>query len=96
MISRPYFSESITLKHNFVMNESCVEKYALDNYFKDVYVTSCQGKKVHELYYHLHDNLLYHLGKLCIPQGEIANVIREAHNSLIVGHLGVGKTLEKL
>jgi hypothetical protein len=43
--------------------------------------------------YHVHDNLLYHLGKLCIPQGERINIIREAHSSLIVGHFGVGKTM---
>jgi hypothetical protein len=39
----------------------------------------------------MHDNFLYHLGKLCIPRDEIVNVIRQAHTSLISGHYGVGK-----
>jgi len=39
---------------------------------------------------------LYHLGKLCITQGEKINIIREAHTSLIDGHFGVGKTVAQL
>lgn len=42
------------------------------------------------------DILLYHLGKLCIPQGEIVNIIREALTYLIARHFGVGKIVEKL
>ena len=41
----------------------------------------------------MHNNLLFHLGKLCIPQGERLSVMREAHSSLIVGHFGVRKTV---
>lgn len=78
------------------MHESYVEQYALDEYFKDVYATLCQGNQVEELDYHVHDKLLYHLGKLCIPWGERVNIIREAHTSLIVGHFGVGKTMVQL
>jgi hypothetical protein len=44
----------------------------------------------------VHDKLLYHLGKLCIPWGERFNIIREAHSSLIAGHFGVGKTMANL
>jgi hypothetical protein len=44
----------------------------------------------------MHENLLFHLGKLCIPRYERVNVIREAHTSLIYGHFGVGKTTTKL
>ena len=69
LLSRPIASASIILKHNSVMHESYVEQYALDNDFKDVYATLCQGNQVEELDYHVHDNLLYHLRKLCIPQG---------------------------
>ena len=36
------------------------------------------------------------LGKLCTPQGERNNIIRDAHTSLIVGHFGVGKTIVNL
>jgi hypothetical protein len=46
--------------------------------------------------YHVHDRLLYHLGKLCIPQGERVHVIREAHSSRVSGHFGVGKTMAQL
>ena len=45
-----------------------------------------QGSQNKELDYHIHDNL-YHLGKICIPQSERVYVIREAHTSLILGHL---------
>ena len=55
-----------------------------------------QGNQAEELDYHLHDNLLYHLGEVCIPQGERVNIIREAHASLIVSHLYVSKMVEHL
>jgi hypothetical protein len=44
----------------------------------------------------VHDKLLYHLGKLCIPQGERVNIIREEHFPLVVGHFGVGKMVDNL
>ena len=44
----------------------------------------------------MHNNLLYHLGKFCIPRDERVNVIREAHTSLISGHFGVGKIVAQL
>jgi hypothetical protein len=78
------------------MHESYVEQYALDTDFKEVYETLCHSNHVEELDCHVHDNLLYHLGKLCIPQGERINIIREAHSSLIAGHFGVGKTVANL
>ena len=83
-VSDTIFSTSIILKDNYVMHESYVEKYALDSDFKDVYETLCQGNQVEELDYHVHDNLLYHLGKLCIPQGERVNIIIEAHLLLLL------------
>jgi len=43
--------------------------------------------------YHVHDKILYHLGKLCISQDERVNIIREAHTSLIAGHFVVGTTV---
>jgi hypothetical protein len=46
--------------------------------------------------YHVHDKILYHLGKLCIPQGERVNIIRESHSSLISIHFGVGKMVNNL
>ena len=44
----------------------------------------------------MHNNLLYHLGKLCIPSDERENVIREADTSLTFGHFRVGKTIVHL
>jgi hypothetical protein len=90
MLSSPIVSASVILK------QSPVEQYALDTDFKEVYETLCHSNHVEELDYHLHNNLLYHLGKLCIPQGERINIIREAHSSLIAGHFGVGKTMANL
>lgn len=45
---------------------------------------------------HVHDKLLYHLGKLCIPKDERVHVVKEAHTSLISSHFGVGKTIAQL
>jgi hypothetical protein len=44
----------------------------------------------------VHDKLLYHMGKLCIPINERVHVIMEAHTSLVSGHFGVGKTMTHL
>ena len=46
--------------------------------------------------YYLQGNLLYHLGKLCVPISERVHVIREAHSSLVSGHFWVGKTSANL
>ena len=67
MLSRPIVSASIILNHNSIMHESYAEQYTLDNDFKDVYETLCQTNQVGKLDYHVHDKILYHLGKLCIP-----------------------------
>jgi hypothetical protein len=95
MLSRPIVNALVILKHNSTMHESYVEQYALDD-FKEVYATLCHSNQVEELDYHVHDKLLYHLRKLCIPQGERVNIIREAHSSLIAGHFGVGKMVANL
>ena len=74
------------------MHESYIEQYAQDD-FKDVYAALSNGKKVEELDYYIKDRLLYHLGKVCIPQTKRINIIMEAHTSLISGHFGVSKTV---
>jgi hypothetical protein len=56
----------------------------------------CHSNQVEELDYHAHHKILYHLGKLHIPQGEKVNITRKAHSFLIVGHFGVGKTMDNL
>jgi len=93
MLSRPIINAYIVLKHNSVLHESYIEQYAQDVDFKDVYATLSHGKEVEELDYRVKDQLLYHLGKLCFPQTERVNIIREAHTSLILGHFGVSKTV---
>ena len=75
MLSRHIVSATTLLNHNSVLHESYIEKYALYNGFKNVYKSLSQGNHVEGLDYHLHDNLLYHLGKLCIPQGERLDMI---------------------
>jgi len=67
MLSMPIASASTLLKHTIVLHESYIQKYALDNDFQDVYAILSQGNQVEELDYHLHDILLYRLGKLYIP-----------------------------
>ena len=61
-----------------------------------MYASLSEGNQVEERYYHMQNNLLFHLGKLCIPQGQRLNVMREAHSSLISGHFGVSKTVAHL
>jgi len=96
MLSRPIVSASIILKHNSTMHEIYIERYAQDDDFKDVYANLIQGNHVEELDYHVHNKLLCHTGKLCVPQAERVNFIREAHTSLIIGHFGLGKTVTQI
>ena len=91
MLSRPIINASTILKHNSVLHESYIKQYAQDIEFKDVYATLSRAKRVEELDYHVKDRLLYHCGKLCIPQTERVKIIREAHTSLISGHFRVSK-----
>jgi hypothetical protein len=95
MFSRLMINASTILRYNPLSHESCVEQYTRVHDFKYVYMKHLiHGNQ--QLYYHVHENLLYHLGKLCIPKDERVNVIREAHTSLISGHFGVGKTVAQL
>ena len=75
---------------------SYVEQYTKDEYFKEVYELLMKSSQNEELDYHIHDKLLYHLGKICIPQSERVHVRREAHTSMILGHFGVGNILAQL
>ena len=96
MLSRPIISVSTLLKSDYFVHESYIEQYAYDIDFQDVYASLSEGNQVEEKYYHMHNNLLFHLGKLCIPQGERLSVMREAHSSLIAGHFGERKTMAHL
>ena len=76
MLSIPIISASNLLKNDFVVHESYIEQYAHDVDFKDVYASLSEGNQVEERDYHMHNNLLFHLGKLSIPQGERLRVMR--------------------
>lgn len=67
MLSRPIVNAYVILKHNSIMHEIYIVQYAKDDNFKDVYATLSQGNHVEELDYNVHNKLLYHLGKLCVP-----------------------------
>ena len=56
-----------------------------------MYASLSEGNQIEENDYHMNNNLLFHLGKLCIPKGERLSVMREAYSSLIAGHFGVSK-----
>lgn len=87
---------SVILQNSSLAHESYIKQYPEDIDFKDVYESLTHGAHVEEVNYHVHDRLLYHLGNLCIPQGERAHVIMEAHSSRVSGNFGVGKTVEQL
>ena len=61
-----------------------------------MYASLSKGNQVEKKDYHMDKNLLFHLGKLCISQGERLSVMREAHSFLIAGHFGVSKTMAHL
>ena len=94
ILSRPPIVASIVLKNASLSHESYIEQYATDDDFKEIYEKLTNGTQVED--YYLQGNLLYHLGKLCVPISERVHVIREAHTSLVSGHFGVGKTLAHL
>ena len=90
MLSRPPTNASIILQNSSLTHESYIEQYAGDKDFKNVYASLIHGKQ--EENYYVHNQLMYHLLKLCIPEKERVHVIREAHSSLIARHFGVSKT----
>lgn len=96
MLSRPSLNASVVLQNSSLKLEIYVEKYSTDVDFKDIYESLTHGTQVEEVNFHIHDRLLYHLGKLCIPQKESAHVIWEAHSSRIAGHFGVSKTMVQI
>ena len=93
ILSRPIISASTLLKNVSMVHESYIEQYASDADFQDVYASLSGGNQVEKNDYHMHKKFLFHLGKLCIPQGERLSFMREAHLSLIAGHFGVSKTM---
>jgi hypothetical protein len=94
MLSRPPIVASIILKNTSLSHDRYVEKYVIDEDFKEVYEKITHGAQVENNF--LQEKQLYHLGKLCIPTSERVHVIQKAHTSLVSGHFGVGKTMDHL
>jgi hypothetical protein len=94
MLSRPVINVYTILRQNSLAHESYIEQYAKDDGFKEVYDALTHKNK--QLDYYMHDNMLYTLGKLCIPIYERVNLIRESHTSLFSGHFGVDKKVAQL
>ena len=67
MLSIPPMTASIILQNNSLAQTSYIEQYVEDKDFKNVYASFIHGKQIEEKNYYLHDNLLYCMGKNCIP-----------------------------
>ena len=74
------------MQNSPLAHNSYIEQYTHDEDFKYVYEYLMNGTQTEKLNYHINDNLLYHLGKIYIPQSERVHVIRESHTSLISSH----------
>jgi hypothetical protein len=68
--------------------------YTSDLEFVHTYNTLLEVKQVPN--FHLQDDLLCHLGHLCVPSSEHAKMIWEAHYSRVTGHFRVEKTMAVL
>ena len=68
MLSIPPIVASIILKNTSLSHDIYVEKYSIDEDFKEVYEKLTHGSQIEN--YCLLGKLLYHLGKLCIPTSE--------------------------
>ena len=77
MLSRSPIHASIVIQQSPLVHSSYVEQYTNDEDFKEVYESLMHGSQNEELDYHIHDKLVFNLGKICIQQSERVNVIRE-------------------
>jgi hypothetical protein len=83
------------LDHKFFGLESIKELYATDVDFKDAYKNCREGRTWNK--YMLHDDLLYHANKLCVPASSICLLfLQEVHGGGLMGHFGVKKTKDVL
>ena len=85
ILFRPSSFSYIVLKN--VDHVSYVEKYAIDEVFKDVFERLINGLQMKRFW--LQDKLFYHLGKPCIRTIEKMHVIGEAYTSLIFWYFEV-------
>lgn len=82
MLSRLVANALLIMKDIYLALNSYVKQCAKNDVFREVYEALTKGIHNEEVEYHLHNNILYHLGKLCIPRDERVNVIWESHTSL--------------
>jgi hypothetical protein len=71
--------------------ETLKELYATDLDFKDSY-ENCREWMTWQIFV-IHDGLLYHASKLCVPPSSVRlMILLEAHAGGLMGHFGVKKT----
>ena len=75
MLSSRVVNRPLVMKNNSLDYDNYVKQYSKDDDFKEVYDDLTEGIHTKGVEYHFHNNLLYHLGKLCIPRDERVNVI---------------------
>jgi len=68
--------------------------YKSDREFNNTYQALLEGKQVPN--FHPWDELLFHLGNICVPSSEHAKMILEVHYSQVARHFGVEKTMAVL
>jgi hypothetical protein len=88
-LSRRYtmFSQ---LDHKIFGLKSLKELYATDFDFKHAYENCREGRIWNK--YVLHDDLLYHVNKLCVPTSFVRLLfLQEAHRGELMGHFRVKK-----
>ena len=59
MLSSPPTNASILIQNISLIDESYIEQYAEDKYFKKVYASLIHGKQ--EENYYVHNQILYHI-----------------------------------
>jgi hypothetical protein len=81
--------------HKIFGLESIKELYATNFDFEDAYENCREGRTWNK--YVLHDGLLYHANKLCVPASSIRLLsLQEEHGGGLMGHLRVKKTVDVL
>jgi hypothetical protein len=84
VLSRRYTMLS-QLDHEFFGLESIKELFATDFGFKDSYENCREGRTWNK--YMLHNDLLYHANKLCVPTSSARLLfLQEAHGGGLMGH----------
>jgi hypothetical protein len=61
MLSRPVVNPFLIMKNTSLVHDNYVEKYARDDEFRDVYAALTKGICNQGVYYHMNNNILYHL-----------------------------------